>query len=79
MPADVILDISVTDSVRYEEYKRLAPPVIAAFGGKHLARGGKVEVRQVDGRRAALSCSSSRPWSRQRHGSNHRSTARPVR
>jgi uncharacterized protein (DUF1330 family) len=44
MPAYVILDISVADSVRYEEYKRLAPPVIAAFGGKYLARGGRVEV-----------------------------------
>jgi uncharacterized protein (DUF1330 family) len=44
MSAYVILDISVTDSVRYEEYKRLAPPAIAAFGGKYLARGGKVEV-----------------------------------
>ena len=38
-----IADITVNDPERYEEYKKLAPPAIAAYGGKYLARGGKSE------------------------------------
>lgn len=44
MSAYVIFDIEVTDPARYEEYKRLAPPAIAAYGGKYLARGGQADV-----------------------------------
>lgn len=44
MPAYVIVNIEVEDPARYEEYKRLAPPTLAAFGGRYLARGGKTEV-----------------------------------
>jgi uncharacterized protein (DUF1330 family) len=44
MPAYVIVDIEVKDPAAYEEYKRLAPPAIAAFGGRYLARGGASEV-----------------------------------
>jgi uncharacterized protein (DUF1330 family) len=43
MSAFVIADITVNDPERYEEYKKLAPPAIAAYGGKYLARGGKSE------------------------------------
>ena len=43
MSAYVIGDITVNDQERYEDYKKLAPPAIAAFGGKYLARGGKTE------------------------------------
>ena len=43
MSAFVIADITVNDPEHYEEYKKLAPPTIAAYGGKYLARGGKVE------------------------------------
>ena len=43
MSAYVIADITVNDPERYEEYKKLAPPAIAAYGGKYLARGGKSE------------------------------------
>lgn len=43
MAAYVIVDIEVTDSAIYEEYKKLAPAAIAAYGGKYLARGGKTE------------------------------------
>ena len=39
----MIGDITVNDQERYEDYKKLAPPAIAAFGGKYLARGGKAE------------------------------------
>ena len=36
MPAYVIVDIHVNDPIGYEEYKELAPPSIAAYGGKYL-------------------------------------------
>lgn len=44
MTAYAIFDIDVTNPEQYEEYKKLAPPAIAAFGGKYLTRGGKIEV-----------------------------------
>ena len=44
MSAYVIVDITVNDPERYEEYKKLAPPAIAAYGGKYLVRGRKPEV-----------------------------------
>jgi len=44
MSAYVILDIEVTDPAGYEDYKRLAPPAVAAYGGRYLARGGKCET-----------------------------------
>ena len=48
MAAYVIAEIDVTDPVGYEEYRRLGPPTIAAYGGKFVARGGKVEVLEGD-------------------------------
>lgn len=44
MTAYVIVDIEVTDPVGYEDYKRLAAPTVAQYGGKYLARGGATEV-----------------------------------
>ena len=44
MSAYVIVEIEVTDPVQYEEYKKLAPACVKAYGGKYLARGGKTEV-----------------------------------
>ena len=44
MAAYVIVDIDVHDPTVYEEYKKLAPPSIAQYGGKYLARGGATEV-----------------------------------
>jgi uncharacterized protein (DUF1330 family) len=43
MPAFMIADIHVTDPVRYEEYKRLAAPSVAAYGGRYIVRGGPAE------------------------------------
>ena len=48
MTAYVIVDIQVTDPVGYEEYKKLAPPIVAAYGGRYLARGGKTETLEGD-------------------------------
>ena len=44
MAAYVIADIDVTDPVTYEDYKKLTPALIAAYGGKFVARGGTAEV-----------------------------------
>jgi uncharacterized protein (DUF1330 family) len=43
MTAYVVLDIQVTDPVRYAEYKELAAPTVAQYGGKYIVRGGKAE------------------------------------
>ena len=48
MPGYVIVDIDVHDPVVYEEYKKMAPPSIALYGGKYLARGGATEVVEGD-------------------------------
>jgi uncharacterized protein (DUF1330 family) len=50
MPAYVIVDIEVTDPAVYEEYKRLAPAGVAAYGGRYLARGGRTETLEGDWR-----------------------------
>ncbi|MBL8100708.1 MAG: DUF1330 domain-containing protein [Anaerolineales bacterium] len=44
MTAYIIVDIEVTDPVGYEDYKRLASPTLAIYGGKYIARGGNTEV-----------------------------------
>ena len=48
MTAYVILDIEVTDPGGYEDYKKLAPPAVALYGGKYIARGGKSETLEGD-------------------------------
>lgn len=44
MPAYVVVEIAVHDAQTYERYKQLAPPSIAAYGGRYLARGGATEA-----------------------------------
>ena len=41
MPAYVIVQIQIHDLATYERYKVLAPPSIAAYGGRYIVRGGK--------------------------------------
>ena len=48
MPAYVVVEIDVIDPIRYEAYRKLAPPAIAAYGGNYLARGGQTEVLEGD-------------------------------
>lgn len=43
MAAYVIVNIEVTDPVRYEEYKKMAIATVAAHGGRYIARGGRAE------------------------------------
>lgn len=42
MAAYIYASIEVTDPVTYEEYRRRVPAVIAAYGGRYLARGGAI-------------------------------------
>lgn len=46
MSAYVIADIEVLEPVEYEEYKALAGPTAALFGGRYVVRGGKTEVAE---------------------------------
>jgi uncharacterized protein (DUF1330 family) len=48
MPAYVIVETIVTDPEQYERYKEAAPPAIAAFGGRYLARGGELALFEGD-------------------------------
>lgn len=44
MPAYVVVQITSRDPVTYERYRQLAPPSIAAYGGRYLVRGGTTET-----------------------------------
>ena len=48
MTAYVVINNDVLDPVRYGEYAKLAPATVEAYGGKYLARGGKVEILEGD-------------------------------
>ena len=43
MPAYVIANVDVKDPARYDEYRKMVLPTIQAFGGRFLARGGKID------------------------------------
>ena len=44
MPAYVIANVDVKDPVRYADYRKMVAPTITAYGGRFLARGGKIET-----------------------------------
>ena len=44
MPAYLIVDVRVHDTVAYEDYKRGVAPLAAKHGGAYLVRGGEFEV-----------------------------------
>jgi len=44
MPIYLILDNTIHDPAKYEEYKRAVPALVARHGGEYLARGGRFEV-----------------------------------
>jgi uncharacterized protein (DUF1330 family) len=48
MVAYVIVEIEITDSVGYEEYKKQAAATVHKYGGKYIVRGGKTEVLEGD-------------------------------
>lgn len=48
MPAYIIVEIEITDSVGYEEYKRQAAATVKQYGGKYIVRGGVCETLEGD-------------------------------
>lgn len=42
MSVHVIIDIKVLNKDMYAEYVRKVPPIIQKYGGRYLARGGKI-------------------------------------
>ncbi|MFQ5937968.1 MAG: DUF1330 domain-containing protein [Acidiferrobacterales bacterium] len=48
MPAYWIVRMNVTNAEPYEEYKKRTPAALAKYGGRFLARGGRVEVLEGD-------------------------------
>ena len=48
MPAYIVVEVEVEDPVRYEDYKKMVPPSLSAYGGRFLVRGGKVENLEGD-------------------------------
>jgi uncharacterized protein (DUF1330 family) len=45
-----IAHVDITDSERYRQYAEAAPDVIAAHGGRFLARAGKFQQMEGSGR-----------------------------
>jgi uncharacterized protein (DUF1330 family) len=48
MPAYIIVEVKITDTEKYEEYKKLTPSSIAAYDGKFIVRGGETENLEGD-------------------------------
>ena len=46
MAGYVIGNIDVTNPEAFEEYRKLVPDTIAAYGGKYLVRGGAADVAE---------------------------------
>ena len=56
MPAYMFVQIKITDPDKFARYREAVPSVVAAFGGRYIARGGDVAVLEGshDGRRLVL-------------------------
>ncbi len=48
MPAYLISQIEVHDPKGYEEYRKLVGASLAKYGGKFVARGGRIDVLEGD-------------------------------
>ena len=68
MPAYVVVNVSIHDPEPYAQYRALAPPTIAVYGGRYIARGGATEVKEGDWRPERLvllefpDVASARAW-----------------
>ena len=49
MPAYIYANVEVTDPAAYEAYRAEVPALIAAHGGRYLARGGATTVLEGAG------------------------------
>lgn len=76
MAAYMIFDIEVHDREQYGEYRKLAAPTVAQYGGRYVVRGGdaqalegewepkRVVVLQFDGREQAVAWYESTEYGR---------------
>ena len=48
MAAYLVVDTDLTNPERYEDYKRLAKPIVERHGGEYLARGGNITRHETD-------------------------------
>jgi uncharacterized protein (DUF1330 family) len=48
MAAYFITEIEITDPVRYEDYRAMVPPSLAAYGGRFIVRGGSPQSIEGD-------------------------------
>ena len=68
MKTYVIVDVKITDPVRYEEYKKLTPASLVPFDGKFVVRGGQAETLEGSWKPARLvllefpSAQKARAW-----------------
>jgi uncharacterized protein (DUF1330 family) len=44
MKAYIIVDVNITDPVRYEDYKKLTPGSLVPYEGRFIVRGGAAET-----------------------------------
>ena len=45
-PAYIVVDVDIHNPEIYEEYKQNVVPIVMAFGGEYIARGGALDVVQ---------------------------------
>lgn len=48
MKGYVIVDVSITDPVEYDAYRKLTPAAVEAYGGKFIVRGGQTVSLEGD-------------------------------
>jgi uncharacterized protein (DUF1330 family) len=48
MAAYAIFDVDIHDAEQYGEYRQLATPTIAQYGGRYLVRGGEASTLEGD-------------------------------
>lgn len=44
MSTYIVVDVTIHDPDRYEDYKKMAAPTVTAYEGRYVARGGKTET-----------------------------------
>lgn len=48
MKGYIIVDVTITDPVKYEDYKKLTPGSLKPYDGKFIVRGAKCETLEGD-------------------------------
>ena len=48
MSAYINVDTKITNETEYEEYKRLAKPIVEKHGGLYRVRGGTLDIIEAD-------------------------------